>query len=177
MWEARYSFFECSVIGKSEEGVQILNMQQLSSFCCTAEALWESVILPLTFVLFSRVKTAFFIFDLAESAHLSAVVKNQLYFYSYKVTFIHHRIMPSTHNQKIRPKIPLSKNYPKGQKTFFWTIPDLTISIYSVQFLSERNGKNKIMHAWKQKNTRIQYSTRHYITYKVVFCRTRIFVN
>ncbi|XP_077320558.1 protein O-mannosyl-transferase TMEM260 isoform X2 [Lithobates pipiens] len=33
----------------------------------------------------ARVKTAFFIFDLAESAHLSAAVKNQLYFYSYKL--------------------------------------------------------------------------------------------
>ncbi|KAM9294395.1 protein O-mannosyl-transferase TMEM260 [Gastrophryne carolinensis] len=33
----------------------------------------------------SRVKTAFFIFDLAESAHLSPEVKNQLYFYSYKL--------------------------------------------------------------------------------------------
>ncbi|XP_018417899.1 PREDICTED: transmembrane protein 260 [Nanorana parkeri] len=33
----------------------------------------------------ARVKTAFFIFDLAESAHLSAAVKNQLYYYSYKL--------------------------------------------------------------------------------------------
>nr|DBA14368.1 TPA: hypothetical protein GDO54_005350 [Pyxicephalus adspersus] len=33
----------------------------------------------------ARVKTAFFIFDLAESAHLSTAVRNQLYFYSYKL--------------------------------------------------------------------------------------------
>ncbi|XP_073442045.1 protein O-mannosyl-transferase TMEM260 isoform X2 [Dendrobates tinctorius] len=38
------------------------------------EEMWEA-----------RVKTAFFIFDLAESSHLSASVKNQLYLYSYQL--------------------------------------------------------------------------------------------
>ncbi|XP_068110482.1 protein O-mannosyl-transferase TMEM260 isoform X2 [Hyperolius riggenbachi] len=33
----------------------------------------------------ARVKTAFFIFELSESAHLSPAVRNQLYFYAYKV--------------------------------------------------------------------------------------------
>ncbi|XP_075049680.1 protein O-mannosyl-transferase TMEM260 [Mixophyes fleayi] len=38
------------------------------------EEMWEA-----------RVKTSFFIFDLAESTHLSTAVKNQLYLYSYKL--------------------------------------------------------------------------------------------
>ncbi|XP_041429053.1 transmembrane protein 260 isoform X2 [Xenopus laevis] len=38
------------------------------------EEMWEA-----------RTKTAFFIFDLADNAHLSPAVKNQLYYYSYKL--------------------------------------------------------------------------------------------
>ncbi|KAG9481324.1 hypothetical protein GDO78_010524, partial [Eleutherodactylus coqui] len=47
---------------------------ELSSWEAVAnEEMWEA-----------RVKTAFFIFDLAESPHLTPSVKNQLYFYSYQ---------------------------------------------------------------------------------------------
>ncbi|XP_040268704.1 transmembrane protein 260 isoform X1 [Bufo bufo] len=48
---------------------------EISSWEAVAnEEMWEA-----------RVKTAFFIFDLAESPHLSSSVKNQLYLYSYQL--------------------------------------------------------------------------------------------
>uniref|UniRef100_A0A6I8SSY6 Transmembrane protein 260 n=1 Tax=Xenopus tropicalis TaxID=8364 RepID=A0A6I8SSY6_XENTR len=51
-----------------------------------------------------RTKTAFFIFDLADNAHISPSVKNQLYFYSYK---LYKEIITSHNNHPVN----WSKNF------------------------------------------------------------------
>ncbi|KAE8587101.1 hypothetical protein XENTR_v10021860 [Xenopus tropicalis] len=57
------------------------------------EEMWEA-----------RTKTAFFIFDLADNAHISPSVKNQLYFYSYK---LYKEIITSHNNHPVN----WSKNF------------------------------------------------------------------